>query len=77
MIKYIGDIKKANLTVKGSFKDGSHSVEVNGQPEKVQIMPPVNKTKPEDLLFYIHFESSAGISFVVQPAFDSSWIMPE
>ena len=50
MIKYIGDIKKANLTVKGSFKDGSHSVEVNGQPEKVQIMPPVNKTKPEDVL---------------------------
>jgi hypothetical protein len=75
-IRYIGEWKKGDLTVKGSFKDNSHSVEVNGKPEKVQIMPPVNKYKPEDVIFYLQFESSSGISFVVQPAYDSSWISP-
>ena len=61
-IQYLGEYWYGDLKVEGQFANGKQQIEISSRPgpEKVRILPPVNKCTPEEGLYFVKFSSERG-----------------
>ena len=66
------------MKIEGSFTNGTQQVEESGRPgpDRVRILPPINKNTPEEGLYFVKFSSERGQQFIVTPSYDTDYRTP-